>query len=268
MVPAPTMTLATDLLVLLCGGVLAGMVGGLLGVGGGVVLMPLLRFGVGLPTVQAAGTCIVAVFFTTLGGSYRHHRLGHVRWRAMVPVMVTGAAATVVFSVLFHALATRQRWLDLGIGLVFSLIAARMVGEALPRRRRPREAGGDPTTPPTPWTKPAIGVAAGALPGLLGIGTGVVLVPAFTLVLGLGIKTAMGCSLACFCCNALISSAFKLAQGFVVLDVALPVCLGTLLGANLGALANKRLAAAWVRLLFAALFTYVAFKFILLFAGG
>ena len=256
----------TDLILLLVGGLLGGALGGLLGVGGGIVLMPLLRFGVGLPAAHAAGTCIVAVFFTTLGGSYRHHRLGHVRWRAMFPVMAVGMAATVVFSLLFHALATRQRWLDLGIGLVFSLISARMIIEALSDRRDERSRL--PATRPIrgrPWARPAIGIAAGALPGLLGIGTGVVLVPAFTLVLGLTIKTAMGCSLACFCCNALISSAFKAAQGFVVWDVAVPVCVGTLIGSNLGALANKRLAAPVVRLLFGVFFAGISLKFVLLF---
>ncbi len=258
-------SVAVELLVLLCGGVLAGALGGLLGIGGGIVLMPLLRFGVGLSAAEAAGTCIVAVFFTTLGGAYRHHRLGQVRWRAMVPVIVAGAAATVLFSMAFHALASRQRWLDLGVGVVFSLIAARMVVVALRRRRAPASEGAQWRAHPKIWSKPAIGVAAGALPGLLGIGTGVVLVPAFTLVLGLGIKTAMGCSLACFCCNALISSAFKMAEGFVVLQVALPACLGTLIGANLGALLNKRLSARWVSLLFGLLFSGVALKFIILF---
>ncbi len=260
------MTDLADLTLLLVGGLVAGGLGGLLGVGGGIVLMPLLRFGVGLPAAHAAGTCIVAVLFTTLGGSYRHHRLGQVRWQAMVPVIAAGAVATVAFSLLFYTLSTRQRWLDLGIGVVFSLIAARMIIEVLPSRRdEPGRPSDTRTIQGQSWKKPAIGIAAGALPGLLGIGTGVVLVPAFTLVLGMTIKTATGCSLACFCCNALISSAFKAAQGFVDWGVAVPVCVGTVIGSNLGALLNKRLAALWVRLLFALLFAGVSFKFVLLF---
>ncbi|MFC1706059.1 TSUP family transporter [Planctomycetota bacterium] len=76
----------TEAVVLVLVGLGAGGLGGLLGIGGGIVLMPVLRFGVGLPPAIAAGTCVFAVFFTTLGGSFRHHRLGHLNVRSVVPV--------------------------------------------------------------------------------------------------------------------------------------------------------------------------------------
>ena len=57
----------SDVLLLLAGGLLAGVLGGLLGLGGGIILMPLLRFGAGLSPAYAAGTCVIAVFFTTRG---------------------------------------------------------------------------------------------------------------------------------------------------------------------------------------------------------
>jgi len=77
------------------------------------------------------------------------------------------------------------------------------------------------------------------------------------------IKTAVASSLACFCANAFISSSFKLAQGFIELDVAMPICLGTLLGSNLGAMLHKRIASNFVKLIFGLVFFYVALKFIL-----
>lgn len=255
-----------DVLLLFAGGLLAGVLGGLLGIGGGIVLMPLLRFVVGLSPAHAAGTCILAVFFTTLGGSYRHYRLGHVRIRAMIPVIIAGAAATVVFSLLFQHLATRERWLDLGIGLVFLLVSIRMIAEGV--RRFPKQGPGEPPIQEIGGTllqKIATGGLAGVLPGLLGIGTGVILVPAFNLLLHVPIKIAMACSLACFSFNAFISSVFKFAQGFIELDVALPICLGTLLGANLGAILNKRFASNAVRILFGLLFFYISFRFFMTF---
>lgn len=255
-----------DAFLLFAGGLLAGMLGGLLGIGGGIVLMPLLRFVVGLSAAHAAGTCIVAVFFTTVGGSYRHYRLGHVRIRAMTPVIIAGAAATVLFSILFQHLAAKEHWLDLGIGMVFLMVSIRMVAEGIRRfpRREPVETADD-TIGGTLAQKVATGAIAGVLPGLLGIGTGVVLVPVFNLLLHVPIKIAMACSLTCFSFNALISSAFKLAQGFVDLNVALPICLGTLIGANLGAILNKRFASDVVRLLFGLLFMYISLRFILSF---
>ena len=114
-----------QMLLLLSGGLLAGTLGGLLGIGGGIVLMPVLRFVVGLAPAFAAGTCILAVFFTTLGGSYRHYRLGHVDLWSIIPLIVSGALTCCLFSLLFSYLARRGHWLDLGVGLVFSMISAR-----------------------------------------------------------------------------------------------------------------------------------------------
>ncbi len=256
----------SDLLVLFAGGLLAGVLGGLLGIGGGVVLMPLLRFVVGLSPAHAAGTCIVAVFFTTLGGSYRHCRVGHVPVRSIVPIIVSGALATTLFSLIFQRIARQGHWLDLGIGIVFCLISIRMILEVL--HRLPESATDSPGTQEIGGTLPqkaTIGALAGVLPGLLGIGTGVILVPAFHMLLRAPIKLATACSLVCFCFNALISSTFKLAQGFVDLQVAFPVCVGTLIGANLGAILNKRFAPRIVKLLFGLAFSYIAFKFLFAF---
>ena len=107
------------------------------------------------------------------------------------------------------------------------------------------------------------GILTGSVGGLLGIGGGVILVPSFAYVLGAPIKVAVGSSLACFSVNALISSSIKLIQGFVRLDIALPVCLGTLVGANWGATLSKRFPSAVIRLLFGVVFFYVSLKFIL-----
>jgi len=256
-----------DLPLLLSGGLLAGALGGLLGIGGGIVLMPLLRFVVGLSPAYAAGTCVVAVFFTTLGGSYRHYRLGHLNLRSIVPIIVSGAVASAVFSLAFVYLAQwgRGRWLDFGVGIVFALISARMIAEGIPglaTKSADQPPAGTAIAGSLPQ-KLAIGGAAGVLPGLLGIGTGGILVPAFTFLLSAPVKTAVAASLTCFCFNALISSGFKFAQGYVDPSVAFPICLGTLIGANLGALLNKRFAPGSVKLAFGLVFSCVSLKFIL-----
>jgi hypothetical protein len=252
---------------LLAGGLAAGVIGGMLGIGGGVVLMPLLRFGVGLAPAFAAGTCITAVFFTTLGGSYRHHRLGTIRWRSLAPVIAAGALATVAFSLLFTVAAHHDRWLDLGIGLVFLMVSARMIDTGVGGLigRAPELASGNDVEGPVS-AKLAVGAAAGALPGLLGIGTGALLVPAFTFLFRAPVKIAMAASLACFCINALISASFKVAQGFVDPAVTIPVCVGTLIGANVGAWINKRSRSDVMKLAFGLLFVAVSFKFLWTFA--
>lgn len=258
-----------DTVTLLAGGFLAGVLGGMLGIGGGVVLMPLLRLGVGLPPEDAAGTCVLAVFFTSLGGAYRHHRLGNMQLGPLVPVIVAGATASVVASIAFPYITARGHWLDLGIGLVFVLVAVRMAFDGVHGLSRPEPRVSEPGAfRGTLAGKAAVGVAGGALPGLLGIGTGSVLVPAFTFLLRAPIKQAVAASLACFAITAGISAGFKLVQGFVDLWIAVPACIGTMLGANIGALINRSAPSPWLRLCCGALFGAIATRFVLLFVGG
>jgi len=256
---------------LVLGGLLAGALGGFLGIGGGIVLMPLLRFLLELQPADAAGTCIVAVFCTALGGSYRHLRQGQLRLGSLAALIVSGAAASSLCSLAFGHFAQRGRWLDLGIGLVFCLVAARMIATGWPGAARsttvaaPQAVDNEVRGPLA--LKLVIGVAAGGLPGLLGIGTGGILVPAFTFLLRTPVKTAMAASLTCYVFTAAISSAFKLAQGHVVLAAALPLCLGTLVGSNLGALLNRRARAGVVQIAFGLVFVFVALRFIASFLG-
>jgi hypothetical protein len=254
----------TEWLILLSAGLAAGLLGGLLGIGGGIVLMPVLRFAVGLPPAQAAGTCVIAVFFTTLAGGVKHYRLGHVPMRQLWPVILAGASSTLFFSLLFLWFAHRAQWLDLGIGCVFALVAGRMVWDVVLRSRR--KVLPDAETPslmngnlPRKWF---LGSLAGILPGLFGIGTGAVLVPGFSFLLKTPIKVAIGSALVCFCANAFISGAMKYGQGFVDLGLALPICLGCMIGAQFGAAINHRAPSRALELMFGLAFAWVSFRFI------
>ena len=175
--------------------------------------MPLLRFVIGLSPVHAVGTCILAVFFTTLGGGYRHYRLGNVDLKSVTPIMIAGAISAFASSCLFSHLALRDRWLDLGIGLVFLLVSSRIVIEGI-RRNGPEKSSTrtDPAVGGSTTWKIIIGAVAGFFPGLLGIGTGGVLVPAIRYKLHSTIRTAMAASLVCFCANAAISAAMKISS--------------------------------------------------------
>ena len=231
--------------------------------------MPILRFFVGLSPAYAAGTCVVAVFFTTLGGSFRHYKQKYINIRSIIPVIIAGAVSTIIFSLIFLYFTKKGKWLDLGTGLVFSLVSIRMIIEGLLNllEKKIEEAKGSEIQGSLPG-KVAIGGLAGILPGLLGIGTGAILVPVFTFVLKAPIKIAIGSSLACFSVNAFLSSILKFFQGFIDVGVILPLCIGTLVGSNIGAILNKRLLSPVLKIMFGMVFTFVALKYVLLFFGG
>lgn len=245
------------------GGFMAGTMGGLLGIGGGVLIMPILRFGVGLEPAYAAGTCIVAVFFTTLGGSFRHFKLGHIDFRALLPVIISGILSSLLFSLIFIYFTKKDILLDVATGLVFSLVALRMILEGMADyQNKIPESDNKKSIQGKNLTRISIGGLAGILPGLLGIGTGAILVPAFAFALNSPIKVAIGSSLACFSLNALVSSVLKIFQGFVQLNVLIPMCLGTLTGSQLGAALNGRVSSPFLKIMFGLVFVYVAFKYL------
>jgi len=251
-------------IILLITGFSAGLLGGLLGIGGGVVLMPVLRFVVGLSPAMAAGTTVVAVFCTTLGGGAKHYRLGHVPLRDLWPVIITGGLSTFFFSMLFLYLAQKEKWLDFGIGCVFMLLALRIIWDSR-RSVRPdsESASAVGIIQGSRAGKMILGFLAGILPGLFGIGTGAVLVPGFRYFLKSPVKIAIGSALVCFCANALISAVIKYTQGYVNPGLALPVCLGCLIGSQLGAVVNNRAPSRLLMLLFGLIFLWVSTGFIL-----
>ncbi len=227
--------------------------------------MPILRFVMGLEPAYAAGTCIVAVSFTTLSGSLKHFKLGHIDFNSILPVIISGFLSTLFFSFLFFYISKKGIWLDVATGLVFLLIAARMVWEGIVEHFKKSNTTNSTSGIEGPiMAKATIGVVAGILPGLLGIGTGAILVPAFAFALQAPIKIAIGSSLACFSLNAFISSFLKLFQGFVQINMLVPLCFGTLIGARIGATVNGKLNAPIIKVLFGLVFIYVASKYLMI----
>ena len=73
-------------------GIVAGVLAGLFGVGGGILFVPTL-VAVGLGQHDAIGTSLLAILPTAVAGTWRQSRHGNVRWRAAVILGVTAAAA-------------------------------------------------------------------------------------------------------------------------------------------------------------------------------
>ena len=88
-------------------GVGLGFVSGLLGVGGGVALMPLLLYGFGFPLRQAAGTGIIVLLITAVVGTWAHARAGNVHLGLAMILLVGASISAQVGALLTHRLPTR-----------------------------------------------------------------------------------------------------------------------------------------------------------------
>ena len=111
-------------------GVVAGVLAGLFGVGGGVLFVPTL-VALGLSQHEATGTSLLAILPTVVAGTWTQQRYGNVRWRAAVWIGV--AAAVAAQGGAFLAEALPDRVLRRLFAVVLVLVAAQIAWRALRR---------------------------------------------------------------------------------------------------------------------------------------
>jgi len=191
---------------LLLTGLFAGFVGGLLGIGGCSIMLPILVFVYNYSEAVAIGTTITAVVLTALSGALAHMRIGNVDKRTALVVGFAGIAGAAIGDAIFVLLAGSPSILDLVLGFAFLYASLRMVVEGLRGIGKGVIDEGD-KVPGTQATKAAIGLATGITSGIVGLGGGYLLVPLFIYVLGSPIRIAIGTSLLSFLPLAITSAA-------------------------------------------------------------
>ena len=251
-------------------GVLAGALGGLIGTGGCSVMLPILDFYLGMPATLAIGTTLFAVIFTTLSGAYGHLKIRNLDLKTTAIMGGAGTVGVLLGSYIFTGIAkTRLSLLNLILGSVFLLPSVRMFYEGLSGLRGPshQPKEGAKAIPGSALSKAIFGFLVGVTTGLVGLGGGYALVPGMIYLFDAPVKLAMGTSLSTMIPLAVIGGLIKLGQGFVDLAVGLPLALGTIVGAQIGARAIKRVSPATLKVLFGAYFLYVSLKYIASYFG-
>jgi len=104
----------------------------------------------------------------------------------------------------------------------------------------------------------AIGLVAGLGSGLLGIGSGTIMVPSLALFLGLDIVSAIATSLFVMVPSSAFAAVTHFSQGHVHVELALPLIVGTVIGAQLGPFLGERIPRRRLRQLFGVLLLYAA----------
>ena len=235
-------------------GVLAGFVGGLLGLGGGLFLAPLLLYspavvGIGGLTVkEVTGLTIVQAFAGTLSGVVRHYTFGFVSWR-----LVGYMGFSISVAALAGALVSRSVT-DEAILAVFAVMALiALLLAFIPGRRE----GQDDTSPGHfTFNVPLAMVLAavvGFTGGLVGQGGAFLLIPIMLYVLRIPTRIAIGSSLGIILFSATAGLAGKLATSQVPLLLAVALVGGAIPGAQLGALVSRRMRPRVLRYLLVAI---------------
>ena len=256
-----TLSLIIKVPLMILTGLAAGILGGLLGIGGCVVMLPALIFLFGYPVPLAIGTTITAVCVTAASGAAAHIKIKNVDYSTTKIVAVSGAIGAAVGSIIFWYVYKHTWILDMILGLAFLYVSIRMIWEGLVQRKLPERTG--KVIPGSPLAKGLVGFFIGIITGIVGLGGGYALVPAFIYILKAPIKIAVGTSLASFISMAVTSAAFKLWQGIV--DIVAAICLGvgTAIGAQIGARLVPRSPGWLIKAIFGFVFLAVSIKFIM-----
>jgi uncharacterized membrane protein YfcA len=244
-----------ELLMTLALGAGLGFFGGLFGIGGGIIAIPLLVLGFGMEQPLAQGTALVLMVPNLLIGWWRYSQRHPLALRNALMIGVSGTLMTWAVAHFATRLDPQMlRWL-------FSVSIAMVALRLLIRRRGHAEAGEQPLNT---RALPLVGMAGGSSMGLLGIGGGLVATPLLTGWLGQRQTVAQSLSLAMVAPSSVVALLTYAAAERVDWSMGLPMAVGGLFTVSAGvALAHRlpekrmRAAFAWM-LLVTALWLFIA----------
>jgi uncharacterized membrane protein YfcA len=106
-----------------------GILSGLLGVGGGILIVPFLIFVYGIPVKQSAGTAGFVVIFSSLFGVLGHSAFGHLDYALILPTLVAVAIGGMLGA--RSMVRTRSDWIKAGFGLLMWAFALQLIAKLL-----------------------------------------------------------------------------------------------------------------------------------------
>lgn len=260
-------------------GVLVGVLSGLIGVGGGVIMVPWLYLlfaledwsGVAVApryeAVVAHATSLLVIVPTALSGLAAYQRSRLVVWRLVVPMGLGSVAAAAVGAAYADALPPQFLKAAFGVLLLVASLRLAVRGRAWPVDA----AGGGAPEPGLPVVL-ACGLAVGLLASLLGVGGGILAIPLLIHVLGVELHrvaaTSIGIIVFASAAGALtygwvgggVVGLPDWSWGYVFLPAAGALMPGAVLGARWGARLNQHLEADALRLVFAGLFLLMGLR--------
>lgn len=262
-------------LVLLLGAYAAGLLGSLTGLGGGVVVIPLLTLLFGVDFHYAIGAALVASIATSSGSASAYVRegitnvrlgmfleiattIGAVAGAAIALWMPTNVIAVIFgFVLIFTAVMTQRRKTDHGqvegsrLAMRLKLFGTYPTPQGIRSYQLTHVAGGF-----------SIMVVAGILSGLLGIGSGVLKVLAMDTAMKVPFKVSTTTSNFMIGVTAAASAVIYLQRGYIDPGIAFPVMVGVLMGAMTGARLLKKMNVTILRRIFAVAILLVAINMI------
>ncbi len=279
------MVVVETLLILLVAAIFIGVIGSLLGIGGGIFLVPIMTLGLGIDIKIAAATSLVTIIVTSSTSASRFLRQGFVNVKLGMFLEMFTVSGAIIGAVLVTYLTPQSIEVVFGFVLIYTAfymwlrreVECRLVEADSPAASHPGRFDGS-------FHDESVGKAcryevknvprgavvsfiAGNLSGLIGVGGGIVKVPAMNLWMGVPIKAATATSNFMIGVTAVASALVYLSNGLIAPVVTSVAAIGIFIGAIFGSRIMVKMAGGTLRLAFAATLLVIA---VLMFirAGG
>jgi len=264
-------------------GFFAGLLGALTGIGGGVLLTPILALHFGIPIRQAIGTSLIAVITTSAASSSVHlqrHTTDIRLGMTLELATALGAAVTAYLVGYFNRNALEALFAAFLLYSSFTIVRRR--GKVKPAdalaptanvSQNGEQNGGQLAIPPYEPQRYPLGLAmslvAGALSGLLGIGGGPIKVPLMYIFMKVPLMVATATSNFMIGVTAAASAIVYYRRGDILVEVAAPLAVGVFMGSLLGARIAPRIRTRYVVVLLVGIMLYLAVRLLIhLYHGG
>ena len=256
--------------------VLAGFLGSLTGLGGGIIITPVLTLALGVDIRYAIGASLVSVIATSSGAAAAYVREGFSNIRIGMFLEIATTLGALGGALLATKMPTSAISIIFGLALLYSAYAS-----SRPRHEHLGDCRPDPLATrlkmnsvyPTndgpmgycPQAVPAgfsLMFGAGVLSGLLGIGSGAVKVIAMDQAMRLPFKVSTTTSNFMIGVTAAASAGVYLSRGYINPGLAMPVMLGVVTGSLVGARVLAEAKTKWLRIVFGVVIAIMAFEMI------
>lgn len=270
------MTVLTFTVIMLFGAFMAGFIGSLSGLGGGIIIIPLLTILLGVDIHYAIGAALVSVIATSSGSAAAYVKEGITNMRLGIFLEVATTIGAVLGALISTIAPTSFIAVLFGLTLIFSAInSLRKKGEHIVLQSSTlatslKLSGTYPNhygETVTYGTKNVIGGfsmmgVAGMMSGLLGIGSGAFKVIAMDNIMRIPFKVSTTTSNFMMGVTAMASSVIYIQKGYIEPGICMPVVIGVLFGAMAGAKVLVRTNPTKLRLFFAVLIILLAINMI------
>ncbi|WP_297213997.1 MULTISPECIES: sulfite exporter TauE/SafE family protein [Thermodesulfovibrio] len=237
-------------------GLLAGCFGGLVGLGGGVVMIPLMVAVLKITQHKAHGTSLFALVFTGITGAVTYGMKGSVDVIASVILAITAIFTARAGAKFAHSLPEWKLKRAFGGFLIFAALILLLKPYLASLYHFEFESSLKIIT------LLIVGIFAGFLAGMMGIGGGTVMVPALVLILNYGQHIAQGTSLLCMVPAGAVGAYTHLKLGNVIKGLLPGLIIGIIAGTYIGSTIAHFLSEGNLRVIFAIIIIWTGIRFL------